>query len=863
MASSNQKQDSVPAQQQVIRLQKVVDRLKLLTEKYRQAEVVQQALFRISELASSAGSMNQLYSSLHEIVGELMEAKNFYICLYSADQKQIQFPYFVDEFDRAEAIDEVPTELLNRGMTGYLLRSQEPQLLTRDDIERLNNQGAIDAHGSIPLDWLGVPLVDGDSIIGAMVVQSYSEQVRYQEDDLDLLMFVSQHVVNALSRFKHREWMENEISRRTRELRLTNNNLREEINEREKAERQNEVLYEISELSSSTRDMSAFYRALHEAIQKLIVAENFYIALYDSAKQQLHFPYFVDEISHFAHPRRFQRGSTEYVIRLGKPALLDDQRRQELVAQGEIITSEGSGRLAKQWLGVPLRLEQEVIGVLAVQVYDGPRIYTEDDLELLNFVGQHVAVAIERRRAATELERANTTLERRIDERTEELVAEIERRKQIEAQLYHDAHHDNLTGLPNRAMFTDRLKQTVARYKRLTEGNFALLFLDLDRFKNINDTLGHSAGDVFLQQVADRILKTVRDHDLLARFGGDEFVVLLDPITHLDDARDVAERLLQNLAKPFELGGKPHYSGASIGIRVSHGEQDSVDKLLQDADAAMYEAKSLGRGRYVVFDESIRSGLVASLTQESLFHRARENQEYRLWRDPVVHLNTRAIRAWEYQVRWQDGPEQVFSPAYMKLAERSGAIIELDQWLLTQAIQQPLRPSEERLYVQISAQHLLRPRHLNKLQEIVAAGQVELGQIFLEFSESHLLREDEKRVMAGLRVLNEAGLGLCLKNFGRKSGPLHFIYNFPFQVLKLDQNFVTHVSEKQRARAMLRHVATLCHELSIELHAQGLESEELTSAVQALGVTYGQGGCLGEPEPVTADYSQQAVGSHT
>lgn len=844
---------ALPHQEALVRQQKVIDRLKLLTNKYRQAEVVQKALFRISELASSARDMHQLYTSVHAIIGELMSANNFYICLYDDASETVEFPYFVDKFDTLDTVSCLPAERLKRGITGYLLRTGEPQLLTEAKFKELEQRGEIDAMGSVGVDWLGVPLLSNGQVIGAMVVQSYQEDVRYADHDLELLVFVSQHVVNALERFRQRELMQAEIERQTAELRITNENLLKEISVREKAELQTSVLFAISELTNSSEDMRSFYRALHTQIQKLINASNFYVALLSENGQQVSFPYYVDERDQHAQQRRLRKGMTEYVMRHGKPTMIDSAKRQRLIERGEIVVGKNHGSLARQWLGSPLIVGDTVFGVLAVQTYAAEQTYSEDDLELLNFVSQHVSVAIERRRSAEKLARANIFLEKRIAERTEELVEEIERRKKVEERLYYDAHHDTLTGLPNRALFTERVRDAIRR-SEANKQRFAVLFIDLDRFKNINDTLGHSAGDEFLLDVSQRLRAAIANDDLIARIGGDEFVILLENSVPLDQVTKVAERIIDAMKAPFVLDEQEHFSGASIGIALSRAEHESVDRLLRDADAAMYEAKDSGRGQYVVFDQSIRHGLVAAVSQEFALRSAHLHEDFKLWCQPIFNLETNLQEGQELLLRWKRGDELLAPSSFIDSAEHSGAIINIDLWVIKHCAelleqghtQLSVAPHDApiRLYFNLSSQHLLSYRRLSQLEEALEKLPISRAEVVLEFDEQSLLHCDGKRVLTSLRRLHEFGVKLALDDFGRGSGPLQFIYNMPFDIIKLDYNFVRQIGKKARARAMLRHVVTLCEELSIQLMAEGIDSKVTLKQLRALGVQYGQGNLL-------------------
>jgi diguanylate cyclase (GGDEF)-like protein len=265
-------------------------------------------------------------------------------------------------------------------------------------------------------------------------------------------------------------------------------------------------------------------------------------------------------------------------------------------------------------------IENNVIGVIAVQTYDNSYQYSEQELTILRFVSQHIAVAIQRKLVAEKQKQHQEELERKVFESTRELRQtnlflrlQVEERKKAEQKLFYDANHDVLTGLANRQMFLQQLKQQFSMNKRQPKMDMALLFLDLDRFKLINDTLGHHIGDAFLVESSKRLQSAVREHDLAARFGGDEFVVMLLNLQSLQDAEDIAQRIIDKFRQPYILEGQSINSGVSIGIAPFLFEYHHADAMLRDADAAMYHAKALGRGRYAVFQPNMRDQMLQAL----------------------------------------------------------------------------------------------------------------------------------------------------------------------------------------------------------------------------------------------------------
>src|SRR5690554_6198588 len=324
-------------QKEIARLRKAVARLQELTLKYRQSEVIQKALFKISELASSVTDMQHFYQSVHDIIGELMVAKNFFICLYDQIEETVKFVYFVDEYDDIPALESIPAELLGKGLTGYVMRTGKPFLYDELVFRRLLDSGAILDLGAAPVDWLGVPLLSDSRVIGAMVVQSYTEDVRYSEADKELFMFVSQHIVNALERVRQREMMQEEIAHQTAKLRQINDDLKTEISERERAQQLSTVLFAISEVTNTSDSMQSFYQQLHHQIGQLINNENFFVALLDDERKFLEFPYYVDAFDNNLQKKRpLARGMTEYVIRHRKPIFIDADTYKQLVLSGEV-----------------------------------------------------------------------------------------------------------------------------------------------------------------------------------------------------------------------------------------------------------------------------------------------------------------------------------------------------------------------------------------------------------------------------------------------------------------------------------------------------------------------------------------------
>ena len=847
-------------------LRELIPQLQQLTEKYKRSESIQKSLFDISELASSVNELARLYPAIHDIIARFMNAQNFYVAFYDQAKQLIDFVYFVDQFDEI-AVKEMPAAELMGGFTGYIFRTGNHLFLTEENREQQLAEINVKQIGSGPVDWIGVPLKRGNQVIGAMVVQSYDKAIRYTQEDLDILLFVSQHIVNALDRVKSRELNEQIIRERTKQLQSINEELQEEINERQKVESLQQALFEISELSASVDgDMADFYASLHEVLARLISAPNCYIATLTADHQRLEFPYYFDELNTSVGPREIGYGLTEFVLRTGSAELINPSRVKGLAEIGEMDAQTAQNMIEQNnsWLGSPLVVDGEISGVIAVQCYSEDEHYSLRDLELLRFVSHHIAVALERKRSSDAIQLYNQQLTEKVKERTEELnktnlslKKQVEERKAIQQKLVHDAHHDALTQLPNRAMFTKRLELALASKQRHPYNNFAVVFIDLDRFKQINDTIGHHAGDAFLVEVARRITECIRGHDLLARLGGDEFVILLDNFEKPDDVEVISARIINSTAAPFVIEGREVFSGASIGIAYLESGYQSASEIVRDADAAMYQAKAKGRGQYIVFDTSMREKLLEELEIESEFRKTLKSESFSVLSQPVLDMHTNEQLYDECMVRW-DHPKLglMERESFWQIAEHSGLVAEMDTFMLKAACSMLRRTQDDvspiqdyKVAVNLSIHYLTHIESAVQLIAEVKNAGIDPKRLIFEFDENDLNRRSEFSLPA-IKHLKRTGIKLVLDNFGSGLASLSYLYSYPFDFVKVDHRFVKTIPKSERNLKLIQSVLAISRHLNFKLIASGISNEEQHKLLSSVGCQYGQGNYLQEAKAI-------------
>jgi diguanylate cyclase (GGDEF)-like protein/PAS domain S-box-containing protein len=434
--------------------------------------------------------------------------------------------------------------------------------------------------------------------------------------------------------------------------------------------------------------------------------------------------------------------------------------------------------------------------------------------------------------------------------------SDITRRKTAEQQLLHDAFHDSLTGLANRALFMDRLAQALMRARRRSEQRCAVVFLDLDRFKVVNDSLGHAMGDQLLVAIAGRLRASLRPEDTVARLGGDEFCVLLDGIRDVSAARRVAERIQRALETPFSLDGHEVFATASMGIALSVPGVTRAADLVRDADTAMYRAKTLGRGRYEVFDATMRSRALEQWELETDLRRAMERGEFSLWYQPIVSLETGALKGLETLVRWHHPKRGLLNPSeFIGMAEETGLIVPIGRWVLREACARMCAwtrrlPDAPRVSigVNMSARQLAQPRLLDEMADVLGETGLDRAQLVLEITES-VIMENAGWTTALLSDLRSLGIQLYIDDFGTGYSSLSYLSRFPIQGLKIDRSFVRGIGATGHREnvEIVRTILLLAQNLNIDVIAEGIETEAQQQELLALKCRWGQGYVFAPP----------------
>lgn len=631
--------------------------------------------------------------------------------------------------------------------------------------------------------------------------------------------------------------------------------------------KQNRILAELAKHKTLDRgNLNASLREITQAATRTLEVERASVWLYNDEHSKLHcldlYEQSIDQ-----HSEGIELAAVNYPIYFR--ALEEERTLAAVDANTDPRTKELSECYFSplgitSMLDAPIWLNGQTVGVVCHEQVGASRQWCLEEHNFAASVADLVSLAIEaseRKRSQQELRLAHAQLEIRVGERTAELAkanvelqAEVIERKIAEAKLIHDAFHDSLTDLPNRALFIERLGRVIERTKRLKNYFFAVLFLDLDRFKVVNDSLGHSLGDQLLIGFARRLEIYLRSIDTVARLGGDEFVILLDDIKDIKDATQIADRIQKELTLPFNLSGYEVFITTSIGIALSTTGYDQPEEILRDADTVMYRAKALGKARYEVFDKDMHARAVTLLQLENDLRRALDRQELQVHYQPVVSLKTGRINGFEALVRWQHPQRGLVSPAeFVPIAEETGLIVPIGYWVLREACRQISAwqecyqvTSPLTISVNFSGKQFSQPDLIKQILQILQETALDGKSLKLEITESVLIENAESAAAMFLQ-LKSLGVQVDIDDFGTGYSSLSYLHRFPIDGLKIDRSFVSRMGVNNENSEIVKTIMTMAHNLDMSVVAEGIETAEQLTQLRALQCEYGQGYFFSKP----------------
>ena len=466
------------------------------------------------------------------------------------------------------------------------------------------------------------------------------------------------------------------------------------------------------------------------------------------------------------------------------------------------------------------------------------------------------------KKAKEDLKQANELLEVQVGQRTSELKSandrlrqDLEERKRVEQSIRHMAHHDALTGLPNRALFRDRLTHAMAQADRYHQ-ILAVLFLDLDRFKAINDTLGHNVGDQLLKMAAERLRSCIRDCDTVARLGGDEFTIIVDDIVEVQDAAVVAQKILDTLSQPFNLFNHEVFISVSIGLTLYPNDDENADNLLRNADAAMYRAKEYGRNNYQFYVADMNVKARERLMLESQLRRALDRNEFSLYYQPRVDLYSGKVIGAEALLRWRH-PEMGLVPPvqFIPILEETGMIIPVGEWVLQKASQQNRAWQDKglppiRMAVNLSVRQFIQKDLADSILTIIERTGLAPQYLELEITEDLLLEQNQTNIIT-LTKLRNCGIHISIDDFGTGYSSLSYLKRLPIDTLKIDQSFLRDIENDPDNKAITSAIIAMASSLHLNVLAEGVETEEQLAFLRAQGCNEIQGYSFSKP--LTAD----------
>lgn len=604
------------------------------------------------------------------------------------------------------------------------------------------------------------------------------------------------------------------------------NKLKKSYQSLQKAKTLSDTFLLISGLTYNSSTIENFYLGLHKIIAKQVNTHSFFVVLFDTQEKKYSCPYLHDERkggefdSNIDHEKMSETLIAE-VISAQKPrlALFDELERR--IKQGRMINR---GPHVYSWLAVPFQINSTLQGAIALQSYDPEINFDEEDKEFLTFLGQHISTAIDQ--------------------------------KLKDHKLQYQALHDSVTGLASRSLFLDRLEHAFNRSDRSNNSDIAVLFIDFDDFKLINDNFGHQAGDDILRVAAQRMQSELRPSDTLARIGGDEFAILLEDLESETITMAVSQRILEVMRKPIKTSKKFIEASISIGIGLKDEKVNHFEDLLRNADHAMYHAKDKGKNNIQIYEASLHESV---LSAKKILHDLRiaikENQLC-FYFQPIVSLRTNRIVGFEALMRWHHPEKGIIGPdEFISIAEQNDLIRDIDRQLFDSVANQlvhwkTLTGQHFYISINISSQRFVDSKLLTEIKEMLTKYNLPENSIIIELTE-HTLVKNIAKARNLFHQIKMLGVRISLDDFGTGYSSLSYIHQLPFDIIKIDRSFVSYIDEKHTEHPIINIVVALAKSLKIQLVAEGIETPQQLQLLKSMNCDYGQGYYLAKPMPAS------------